>query len=480
MREKLTPAFVRDAGLPTKGDRVVYWDTAMPSFGLMVTVKGARSFVYQYRNVDGIKRQKTWAARVDGKNAGLTLDQAHREAKKLAGDVERGGDPVDQERTAREKAKKERQKAEVAATTTLKAICEQYLTLEGGMTRDAEGKPTFSGKLRSAPQRLNVFERLVYSDDVSRQQIDEIKRSNITGLLDKIQRERGPRMAHVVLAYLSKLFNWYASRSDDFRSPIVRGMGRVKPRERERDRILTDDELRSVWKAAKATTRPFGVFVRFVLLTVTRRTEAARAHSSEVAQTLWTVPAERMKGKLDFVVPLSSAASTLIGKSRGFLFSSDGGATAISGFSKFKRQLDEDVLANLREIAHARGDQALLAHVARVEDLMVRIAEVEGGKRKALSQELNAIWWTIHDLRRTGRSLMSRAGVSPDIAERCLAHKIGGVRGVYDRYEYLDEKRDALTKLAAAIDRIVNLPADNVVPLKREANVEKAREGVVP
>ena len=64
--------------------------------------------------------------------------------------------------------------------------------------------------------------------------------------------------------------------------------------------------------------------------------------------------------------------------------------------------------------------------------------------------------WTLHDLRRTARSLMSRAGVSPDIAERCLAHTIPGVRGVYDRYEYLDEKREALGRLARLVGEIVN------------------------
>jgi len=99
MREKLTPAFIRDAPLPTKGDRVIYWDTAMPSFGLMVTKNGARSFVYQYRNKDEHRsRRKTWAVRIDGSNTGLTLSEAHKEAKKLAGDVEKGADPVEERR----------------------------------------------------------------------------------------------------------------------------------------------------------------------------------------------------------------------------------------------------------------------------------------------------------------------------------------------------------------------------------------------
>jgi hypothetical protein len=73
--------------------------------------------------------------------------------------------------------------------------------------------------------------------------------------------------------------------------------------------------------------------------------------------------------------------------------------------------------------------------------------------------------WKLHDLRRTAKTLMARAGVRPDISERVLSHVIPGVEGVYDCYEYLNEKHDALTKLAALINRIVDPPADNVVPI---------------
>src|SRR5262249_39825163 len=153
-----------------------------------------------------------------------------------AGDVERGIDPVETAREERRAAEEERRKAEVAVTTTLKAICEDYLTREGGMTRDADGNVTFAEdrKLRSAPERLAVFERVVYPEDIADRQIEEIKRSEINQLLDKVEDERGPQAAQQLLAFVSKLFSWYAARHDDFRSPIVRGMGRVKPKERAR------------------------------------------------------------------------------------------------------------------------------------------------------------------------------------------------------------------------------------------------------
>ena len=74
--------------------------------------------------------------------------------------------------------------------------------------------------------------------------------------------------------------------------------------------------------------------------------------------------------------------------------------------------------------------------------------------------------WVLHDLRRTARSLMSRAQVRPDIAERVLGHVIKGVEGVYDRHSYAEEKAHALKALAGLIERIVNPPAKNVVSLK--------------
>jgi integrase len=78
--------------------------------------------------------------------------------------------------------------------------------------------------------------------------------------------------------------------------------------------------------------------------------------------------------------------------------------------------------------------------------------------------------WTLHDLRRTARSLMSRAGVPSDHAERCLGHVIGGVRGVYDRHRYLEEMALAYEKLAQQIERIVN-PQENVVAIRGGSNV---------
>jgi integrase len=72
--------------------------------------------------------------------------------------------------------------------------------------------------------------------------------------------------------------------------------------------------------------------------------------------------------------------------------------------------------------------------------------------------------WTLHDLRRTARSLMSRAGISSDHAERALGHVIAGVRGVYDQHKYLEEKKKAFEALESLIGQILD-PAPNVEQL---------------
>jgi integrase len=391
MRVNLTPGFVANkAAPPTAGDRTIYWDTGLPGFGLMVTKSGHRSYCVQYRSGRRSRRMHL--------KDGLSLTAAKREAKAIIGAVAKGGNPLEDKRKAAE-----------AQGNSLRSIADEYFHREGK-------------KLRSMEQRRKVFERLIFPKLGSRE-IGEIRRSEIVALLDKIEDERGPRMAHVALAYLSKLFNWHANRNDDFRSPVVRGMGRVNAKERARKRTLTDDELRAVWAAAEASGTLFDRYVQFLLLTAARRTEAASMMRAELAAADWVIPASRTKTKLEFLLPLSQAA--------------------------------RDVLAKLPTIGTAEG--YVFTH-----DGVRPLGGYTQGKA-ALQKRSGTSGWTLHDLRRTARSLMSRAGVDADHAERCLGHVIGGVRGTYDRHSYRDEKQRAFEALAAQIDRIINPPAPNVL-----------------
>ena len=83
--------------------------------------------------------------------------------------------------------------------------------------------------------------------------------------------------------------------------------------------------------------------------------------------------------------------------------------------------------------------------------------------------------YRLHDLRRSARTWMSKAGVPSDHAERVLGHVIGGVRGIYDRHAYFDEKKLALEKLAAQITAIVDPPPSNVRQFPQAAGGKDAR-----
>jgi integrase len=392
LRCKLTPSFVLNATAIKGAERTLFWDETLPGFGLMVTKGGHRSYVYQYRSAQQSRRMTF--------PFGLGLDKARKEAKKALGGVAAGGDPL-----------AERRKTEAMAENTLRSICEDYLRRDGQ-------------RLRTKGQIAQTLLRLVYPKLGSRQ-IDSIRRSEIVRLLDKIEDDHGAGMANNTLAHIRKIMNWHATRTDDFKSPIVRGMGRTRPKERARDRILTDDELRAVWKAAEGFPGPFGYLVRFILLTATRRNEAARMSDAELSGDDWLIPGARYKNKLDHVVPLSQAARDLlksIPRIKGTPYAFTTGDQPIGGFTKFK---------------------------------------------EAFGRDCGVFDWVIHDLRRTARSLMSRAGVDADVAERCLGHTIAGVRGVYDRHAYYDEKKAAFEALAAQIDRIIN-SRENAIPMRSE------------
>lgn len=256
-----------------------------------------------------------------------------------------------------------------------------------------------------------------------------IRRSDVAALLDEVEDDHGARQADYVLAIVRGVMNWYATRHDDYVPPIVRGMRRTNPKERARSRILADDEIRAVWKAAEASGT-FGALVRLLLLTAQRREKVVSMRWQDIAlDGTWTIPAAaREKGTAgELVLPqmaleiirtqpnLGDNPYVLAGRGNGH----------INGFSKAKRQFDA---------------------------------------KTTIKQG-----WALHDLRRTSRSLLSRAGLRPDISERILGHTLRGVEAVYDRHAYRDEKADALQRLAALVDGIVH-PRENVVPMaKRKA-----------
>ena len=181
---------------------------------------------------------------------------------------------------------------------------------------------------------------------IGAESIYDLKRSNIT-MLNEMKIENGPVMADRVLAHVRKAFNWQAVQDDEFKSPIVRGMAKTKPKERSRKRTLADDEIRDVWKALDQFTGPacYPRYVRSLLLAMTRRNEFSKMHTDEFDGDKWVIPASRYKNKLDHVIPITSDLRALMDwkptskRNSWFVFSTTDGEKPFSGSSKAKKEL---------------------------------------------------------------------------------------------------------------------------------------------
>src|SRR5262249_28979646 len=141
--------------------------------------------------------------------------------------------------------------------------------------------------------------------------ISDLKRRQIAEMLDTIEDNNGAVMATRALAYLRSALNWYATRDDEFTVPIVRGMARSSSTDRARDRILEDDETRTLWPVFGQVGN-FGLACQVMLLTGCRRSEATGMMREEIAGDIWTIPAARYKTGRDQVIPLSTAARAII------------------------------------------------------------------------------------------------------------------------------------------------------------------------
>ena len=380
-------------------------DPAARGLYVVVEPSGFKSFAVRFR-FDGKSKKLSLG--------NISLSAARKAAADALHEVQQGRDPT----ALKQQAKAKRRAIEA---DTFAATVERYFQIECGMRRNGDHL-SFSPNHRTAARRLADLERLVLPV-LGKRPVSEIKRSEVVAVLDSIELEQGPVMADRTLGYVRRIFNWHAARSDDFRSPIVRGMTRTKGSERARQRILSDDEIRKVWVNAAG---PFPALVKFLLLSCARREEAAQMAWSEVTDGVWELPAERNKTKLPLARPLSSAALAVLESQRRddgsrYVFTNDG-KTAFTDFSRSKKKFDAAVgVSN----------------------------------------------YVLHDLRRSSRSLLSRAGVNSDHAERCLGHVIGGVRGVYDRHRYLPEMVRAYEALAAQIKLIVSPPKGNVTTLRK-------------
>jgi integrase len=432
----ISEKIVEGLPVPARGNKVHFFSGATlqgkkaPSgFGVRVTSAGTKSFVLFHR-ANGRKHLETlgrWDENAQGGT--LTVRDAIVECDKRAKLIAKGTDKAGKDVDPRPARTKRLEEGDRPASETVAGLIDKFV--ERYVKKEA--------KLRSADQIEGALNRLV-KPKIGKVGIYELRRSHVANMLDEIADECGPVMADRTLAYIRKAFNWWTTKDDDFKSPIVKGMAKTDPKKRRRKRILADDEIRDLWAGLDEIADPacYAPFVKSLLLCATRRNESSKMHSAELDGDLWTIPKSRYKTDLDHVIPLSASARALIGekpvgvnKNSWFIFSTTDGAKPFSGFSKAKRELDK-AIAIIREKA---------------------------GKTPMEN-------WSLHDLRRTARTLMSRAGVITDHAERALGHVMDDMRETYDRYDYLTEKRSAFEALAVTVGGILD-PQSNIVPMRR-------------
>lgn len=417
-KKKLTDLFCETVKAPAAG-RAEWYDAAFGGLVLRVSANGRKSWSLHYRFA-GEKRRFTI-----GNFPKIKPAQARRAAGDALDRVSQGFDPSQEKQAKRD--------ARPPAEDTVAAVVEDYLEQ---YARRNTGAGTFKETAR-------VLRRDVVPAWRHRP-ISSITRGDVNKLVDAIVARGAEVQANRTLARVRALFNWTVANDRLQASPVAG----IKPpiRERPRDRALTDDELRWLWKACKELGWPFGPLTKLLLLTAQRRDEVAGMEWSELDldKKTWTMPREKTKNDRAHEVQLSDTAVGVLRSLPAYRIGTEGlvfttnGITPVSGFSRAKARLDA-------AMARARQDEL-------------------GGDARAKIPE-----WILHDLRRTAATGMARLNIPPHVVDKILNHVSGTIRGVaavYNRFEYLEERGRALEAWGRHVDELVSPSPANVVSLQ--------------
>jgi integrase len=396
-------------GLPPTTKRLEHPDERITGLYLVQQPSGARSWAVRYR-VAGAPKKLTL-----GSYPAVDLATARKRAQAAIGDVAGGKDPAAAKRASRAAAKA----ASEAQADRVEHVVDLFI--------ERYAKPnTRDWRNTECMLKVDVVRRW------GGKRLAQITRADVHQMLDAIANERKkPIQANRVFAQVRKLCGWAVSKGIIEKSPCD---GVAAPsQETQRDRFLSDDEIRLAWRAFGADGWPFGDVAKLLLLTGARRDEIAEGRWNEVdvAARTWTIPKERSKNKREHVIPLSDAAMAIVAQlprvgdnPDGFMFSTTR-KTPISGWSNVKDRLDTAI------------------HEA---------AQKDDPKAGPLPH------WTFHDLRRTLATNMQKLGVKLEVTEAVLNHVSGsraGIVGIYQRHDYADEKRAALSVWADRLETIV-------------------------
>jgi integrase len=385
---------------PPKTGQVDHFDGSCPGLSLRVSYGGRKTWTYHYR-LDGRLHRLSLGTYPGLKTlesspgVGMSLVQARDAWLKARQEVAAKRDPA---------LVKEQEKA----TDDFATVAAEWLK------RDQAGK-------RSLAETKRILNRDLLPVWGQRP-INEIKRLDVIKLLDTIIDRGATPMAARVQSLVHRLFRWAEARSIIEINPAA---GLDRPALVSRDRVLTDDELVSVWGAAEELGAPYGRALHLLALTGARRTEISQLKWTEIEGTTITLSGDRTKNGEAHDIPLSAAAQALIKSVAGiagckYVFTADG-SQSIRGWSEAKVKID-------------------------------KLAEIEP--------------WRVHDLRRTVATGLQKMGVNLQVTEAVLGHTSGsrsGIVGVYQRHNYADEKRAALEAWGARLMGLIEGRRPSVV-----------------
>jgi integrase len=394
--------------LKPKRQRYEVMDTDVPGFGVRVSETGQRSFILIARYPGSPNPTR----RAIGEYPAISLETARRRARDWRDLIEKGVDPkVHEARLKREEIRKQQ--------TTFGAVAEDFLERH------------VSGQRRARDTAREIRKELI--GPWGERPIAGITREDVVILVEAIAHRPAPYLAHVVLGHSRSLFNWAINRGTYGleTSPC----DRVKPgaligAKQPRQRILSDAEIATLWRASDAIGYPYGPLYRMLLLTGARKSEVSGARWSEfdLKKKIWTVPPERFKSNATHLVPLSDQAIAVLESLPRFtkgdhLFSHTFGEKPVRDFGKAKARLDK---------------------------------RMDGAPP-----------WVIHDIRRTVRTRLASLRVPDMVAEMVIGHGRKGLQRVYDQHTYEAEMLEALELWAARLRDIVTPPPENLVSLRR-------------
>ncbi|AUH32070.1 tyrosine-type recombinase/integrase [Paracoccus tegillarcae] len=382
--------------------RIEVPDPALSGLYLVIQKSGAKSWALRYR--------------FGGKPAKLTLGrwpimgvaEARGAATDALEEIHHGRNPAEAKKAAKAEASADGDRDKLSNVIDL------------FMKRHAS-------RNRRGDDVLAMFRREVM-DKWGDRDIHSIAKRDVIEVLDGIVDRGSPVTANRLRAHLNTLFNWAKGRDIIEANPLD-GIKPPAP-EKPRNRVLTDDEIKLFWNACDGLGYPFGPIYRLLLLTGQRLREVAEMSWREIDGDTWTLPDARSKNADEHVVPFSPEALAVLDSlpriGGRYVFTTTGNSP-VSGFTRAKERVDK--------LMAEASDDPIPA-------------------------------FTIHDLRRTAATGMAGLRFPPHVVEAVLNHRSGtrrGVAGVYNRFDYADEKRAALDAWARYVTQLVEGEPGNIV-----------------